>query len=225
MISIIPHFEADFLWKVSLKILNSGIILKTFTHEDRTHSNTWAAMWDFQQCGIPTRVVSDKFVQPPVALNDSNFCSIGSLRVIDWSATSKSSDQTAHMCRLIWAFAGRSFHIDVNLTFPAHLFVFQVKIAARISRNALVPHAYTVASAQSQLSAGTSVSVHPVLRETTVNMYLWQPLMAVHWSIWTQSQPIREEEKDQRDGLKWSKRMNIKCLAPCLKYRGLDEQL
>ena len=25
-------FEADFLWKVSLKILNSGLILKTFTH-------------------------------------------------------------------------------------------------------------------------------------------------------------------------------------------------
>ena len=32
MISLIKHFEADFLWKVSLKILNSGIILKTFTH-------------------------------------------------------------------------------------------------------------------------------------------------------------------------------------------------
>ena len=32
MISLIQHFEADFLWKVSLKILNSGIILKTFTH-------------------------------------------------------------------------------------------------------------------------------------------------------------------------------------------------
>ena len=30
--SLIQHFEADFLWKVSLKILNSGIILKTFTH-------------------------------------------------------------------------------------------------------------------------------------------------------------------------------------------------
>ena len=28
----IQHFEADFLWKVSLKILNSGVILKTFTH-------------------------------------------------------------------------------------------------------------------------------------------------------------------------------------------------
>ena len=33
MISLIQHFEADFLWKVSLKILNSGLILKTFTHE------------------------------------------------------------------------------------------------------------------------------------------------------------------------------------------------
>ena len=32
MISLIQNFEADFLWKVSLKILNSGMILKTFTH-------------------------------------------------------------------------------------------------------------------------------------------------------------------------------------------------
>ena len=31
--SQIQHFEADFLWKVSLKILNSGMILKTFTAE------------------------------------------------------------------------------------------------------------------------------------------------------------------------------------------------
>ena len=33
IVSLIQHFEADFLWKVSLKILNSGLILKTFTHE------------------------------------------------------------------------------------------------------------------------------------------------------------------------------------------------
>ena len=38
MISLIQHFEADFLWKVSLKILNSGIILKTFTHENGLHN-------------------------------------------------------------------------------------------------------------------------------------------------------------------------------------------
>ena len=36
MISLIQHFEADFLRKVSLKILNSGINLKTFTHGDIT---------------------------------------------------------------------------------------------------------------------------------------------------------------------------------------------
>ena len=28
---LIQHFEADFRWKVSLKILNSGLILKTLT--------------------------------------------------------------------------------------------------------------------------------------------------------------------------------------------------
>ena len=33
MISLIQYFVADFLWKVSLKMLNSGIILKTFTQE------------------------------------------------------------------------------------------------------------------------------------------------------------------------------------------------
>ena len=32
MISLIPHFEADFPQKVSLKIRKSEIILKTFTH-------------------------------------------------------------------------------------------------------------------------------------------------------------------------------------------------
>ena len=31
IISLFQHFEADFLWKVSLKILNKGIILKTST--------------------------------------------------------------------------------------------------------------------------------------------------------------------------------------------------
>ena len=32
IIYLTEHFEHDFLWKVSLKILNSGSILKTFTH-------------------------------------------------------------------------------------------------------------------------------------------------------------------------------------------------
>ena len=32
IICLVQDPEADFLWKVRLKILNSGIILKTFTH-------------------------------------------------------------------------------------------------------------------------------------------------------------------------------------------------
>ena len=32
IIDLIQNIEADFPWKVSLKILKSGIILKTFTH-------------------------------------------------------------------------------------------------------------------------------------------------------------------------------------------------
>ena len=32
IISLIQHFEADFLLKVSLIILNSGLIMKAFTH-------------------------------------------------------------------------------------------------------------------------------------------------------------------------------------------------
>ena len=32
IICLIRHFKADFLWKVSLKTLNSGLILKIFTH-------------------------------------------------------------------------------------------------------------------------------------------------------------------------------------------------
>ena len=42
MISLMQHFEDDFLWKVILKILNSGIILKTFTHEYVPRSHVMA---------------------------------------------------------------------------------------------------------------------------------------------------------------------------------------
>ena len=40
MVSLIQHFKADFLWKVSLKVLNSAIILKTFTHVICTMDHT-----------------------------------------------------------------------------------------------------------------------------------------------------------------------------------------
>ena len=40
-ICLFQYFENNFLWKVSLKILNSGKILKTFTHESLTKPIKW----------------------------------------------------------------------------------------------------------------------------------------------------------------------------------------
>ena len=40
-ICLIQDFETDFLWKVSLRILNSGIILKTFTHTFHVNPLCW----------------------------------------------------------------------------------------------------------------------------------------------------------------------------------------
>ena len=48
MVSLIQHFEADFPKRVSLKILNSGIILRTFTHTYAQNSalNVHAALYN-----------------------------------------------------------------------------------------------------------------------------------------------------------------------------------
>ena len=44
IISLIQHFEADFLQKISLKIPNSGLILKAFTHAITMHGLTLSAI-------------------------------------------------------------------------------------------------------------------------------------------------------------------------------------
>ena len=76
----------------------------------------WAVTCDFQQCGILTSADSDEPVHPPFKLRNSKWCSVSGLRVIEnIQATSKGSDQTAHMCRLVWAFAGGTFHIVEKL--------------------------------------------------------------------------------------------------------------
>ena len=41
---------------------------------------------DFQQCGILTSVDSDEPVQPPFKIRNSKGCSVGSLRVIEYSS-------------------------------------------------------------------------------------------------------------------------------------------
>ena len=46
----------------------------------------WAVTWDFQQCGILTWMDSDKPVQSPFKLRNSNCCSVSSLAVMDYSS-------------------------------------------------------------------------------------------------------------------------------------------
>ena len=67
---------------------------------------------DFQQCGILTSVDSEEPVQPPFKLRNAKWCSVSSLTVIEYI-----SDQQRLICagRLVWAFAGRSYHIAGNL--------------------------------------------------------------------------------------------------------------
>ena len=61
----------------------------------------WAVAWDFQQFDILTSVDSDEPLKPPFKLRNSKWCS--------------GSDQTTLMPRLIWGFAGPTYHIVENL--------------------------------------------------------------------------------------------------------------
>ena len=70
---------------------------------------------DFQQCGILTSADSGEPVQPPFKRRNSKWCSVSSLTLIEYSSESKGSDQTMRMCRLVLAFAGRTWHIVGNL--------------------------------------------------------------------------------------------------------------
>ena len=70
---LIQYFEADFLGKVSLKIVNSGLILKTFTHVHNkvnntvTHKNIQYNKWNLPRC---------------VKLRVSRYTEINSLKVM-----------------------------------------------------------------------------------------------------------------------------------------------
>ena len=64
-----------------------------------------------------TSVDSDEPLHPHFKLRNSKWCSVSSLTIIfkNIQATSKGSDQTARMRRLIWGFAGCTYHIVGNL--------------------------------------------------------------------------------------------------------------
>ena len=80
----------------------------------KIYTNNLVATCDFQQFGILTNVDSDKHVQPSFKLRNTKWCTVSSLTVSNIQAISKCSDQAAHMHRLVWAFAGRTYHIFGN---------------------------------------------------------------------------------------------------------------
>ena len=86
--------------------------VSTFIKADNTK---WAVACDFQQFNILTRVDLDEPVQHPFKLRNSIWCSVSSLTAIEYSSDKQGSDQTARMRRLIWGFAGRTYHIVGNL--------------------------------------------------------------------------------------------------------------
>ena len=61
--------------------------------------------------GDVIQIQTDQSLQPPFRLRNLKCCSVSSLTVIYYSTTSKGSDQTARMRRLICGFAGRTYHI------------------------------------------------------------------------------------------------------------------
>ena len=77
-----------------------------------TRAEKWAVTCDFQQCGILTSV--DEHVQSPFKLRTSKRCSVSSF-TLNIQATNKGSDQSGRMRRLIWAFAGCTYHIIGNI--------------------------------------------------------------------------------------------------------------
>ena len=76
----------------------------------------WAVTCDFQQCGSLTCVDSDaEPVQIPFKLRNSKWCSVSSLRVIDYSSEQQRFWSDCAYAQLIWAFADRTLHIVGNL--------------------------------------------------------------------------------------------------------------
>ena len=70
---------------------------------------------DFLQCGILTSVDSDQPVQPPFKLRNFKWVwSVVKQQSMNIQATSRGSDQTARMRRLIWDFAGRTYQMLVS---------------------------------------------------------------------------------------------------------------
>ena len=90
---------------------------------------------DFQQCGILTNVDSDEPLQPPLSLETSNYVQSVAKHSYNIQVTSKGSDQTAHMRRLISAFTGHTYHIAGTLMWWLNYLSFKAYFGAQKTVN------------------------------------------------------------------------------------------
>ena len=101
----------------------------------------WAATWDFQQCGILTSVDSVKPVQSPFKLRNSKWFRSVDQHSENMRGTSKGSDQTVRMHRLVWGFAGCIYHIVGNPTSQLISFVYlHDRLLPYDERESTAPH-------------------------------------------------------------------------------------
>ena len=84
-----------------------------FVLKEMSHDTWFPTMWHFEKCRL--RRAFAAFCYWVLSLETSN--DIWSVARQSWSiqVTSKGTDQTARMYRLVWAFAGRTFLIVGNL--------------------------------------------------------------------------------------------------------------
>ena len=74
-----------------------------------------ATTCDFQQCDILTWIAQTSLCSFLLSLETPNDVRPVVKYSLNIQTTSKDYNQTARMCRLVWAFAGRSYHLVGNL--------------------------------------------------------------------------------------------------------------
>ena len=83
-------FMSRSIRRLTGSLLRKPILVTHIRTVFRTYSRKvlikWAVTRDFQQCGILTRVDSDKPVQPFFKLRNSKWCSVSSLTLIEYSS-------------------------------------------------------------------------------------------------------------------------------------------
>ena len=97
IIHLIQHFEANFLWKVGFKILNSGLILKTFTHVFQKAFEKSYSILTYMLYPEMIKIIwrCFLFVCLIIYVPVNNFSVMSGLFFLDWTSTNYAADQVS----------------------------------------------------------------------------------------------------------------------------------